>query len=431
METGTDGAVVTARTGDTGETGNAVRRGFGRMRFETEAERFAHYARQRRERPVAQDGDNGFWAVYRYADVQRVLTEHTRFSSQFRAGRQAGLAPVSPEDRDVENQAGALAASLIASDPPRHTQLRNLVNRAFTPRAVLALEATITDLTNELLDAAAPHGRMDVMTDLAEPLPVTVIASLLGIPLDDRERFKRWSDHLVGSSEEVAGGDLDARRRAQEELTDYFRAVIADKRRWPGDDLITALLAAAIDGVSLSEQDLLGFCVLLLIAGHETTTHLIGNGFLTLLEQPAALQRLQRQPELVPSAVEEVLRYRSPVQAMGRLAAVDTVLGGEQIRAGERVIAWLGSANRDEAVFPDPEHFDVARNPNRHLAFGHGVHFCLGAPLARLEGRIVMEALVRRLEAPQQESAGDAEFSLGFIHGLRHLPIRFAAVTAR
>jgi cytochrome P450 len=296
---------------------------------------------------------------------------------------------------------------------------------------VATLEQTIAALAENMLDKVAPLGRMDVMKDLAEPLPVTVIASLLGVPQGDHARLKAWSDHLVGSSEQVAQGDVEARRQAQQELNDYVRDVIAEKRRRPGDDLVSGLLAAEIDGASLSEPELLGFTVLLLIAGHETTTNLIGNGFLTLLEHPEALDRLRRDPGMVASAVEEILRYRSPIQGMVRLVARDTTLAGSTLPAGERAVAWIGSGNRDAAVFPEPERFDIARRPNRHLAFGHGIHFCLGAPLARLEGRIVLDAMLRRLREPGLEPGQAPEFSPGFVHGPRHLRIRFRPETRR
>jgi cytochrome P450 len=402
------------------------RRPLGR-RFADDEERYAHYARQRAQSPVWRDEETGSWHVYRYADVQQVLTNHQAFASHraFGQGDRGGGASDPPPPQRPGPM--LLAESLISSDPPRHTQLRALVNKAFTPRAVAALEPSIRALAREMLDRLAPTGRMDVMADLARPLPVTVIAQLLGIAVEDRAQFQKWSDDLVGSSDAAAEGDPEVRRRAQQALADYFRAVVADKRRRPGDDLISALLAARIDGEALQERELLAFCTLLLIAGHETTTNLIGNGFLCLLQHPEAHARLRADPALAASAVEEVLRFSSPVQALVRRTVKPLRLGGASLPADATVVPWIGSANRDEAVFPEPERFLLTRSPNRHLAFGAGIHFCLGAPLARLEGRLVLQAMVERLRDPELDAQGPLRWSPGFLRGLRRLPVRFRA----
>lgn len=406
-------------------------------RFADDASRYGHYARMRRERPVERDPESGLWHAYRYAEVQEVLGEHTRFSSRTAfAPRPAPGGPGrggGPEAAGVAGPPlGSFADSLINMDPPRHTRLRALVSRAFTPRAVAALEGTVAELARDLLNAVAPLGRMDVIADLAGPLPVIVIAGLLGVPASDRPLFKRWSDLLVGADgpDPAAGGagPGGARAHAQAELVDYFRAAVRDKRRRPGDDVLSALLTAQPDGEDLSDAELFGFCTLLLVAGHETTTNLVGNGFLCLLQHPEAADRLRAEPALVPSAVEEVLRFSSPVQAMFRVAAADTELGGRAIRAGERVAAWIGSANRDESVFAEPERFEPARSPNRHLAFGTGVHFCLGAPLARMEGRIVLGEMLRRLRAPRLDPDEAPEWSPGFVRGVKRFPLRFEAI---
>jgi cytochrome P450 len=370
---------------------------------------FPWYRAMRADVPVARDPERGSVSAFRFDDVARVLSDHATFSSQ-RGPR--GEAP-----------RRALGASIISTDPPRHRELRGLVTQAFTPRAVAQLAPRIADIVRELVDAVAPHGRMDVVDDLAYPLPVTVIAELLGVPVEDRARFKRWSDAVV-----AVGRGARAEADPHGEMEDYFRRTIALRRERPSDDLISALLAAQIDGEQLSELELLGFCTLLLVAGNETTTNLIGNAILCLDEHPDAQERLRASPDLLPAAIEEVLRYRSPVQAMFRTAAVDTRLGDQPVRAGDFVIAWIGSANRDEAQFPEPDRFDVERAPNRHLAFGQGIHFCLGAPLARLEAQIALGALLQRL-GPLRRTPEVALEPLGgiVVFGVRHLPIEFAA----
>src|SRR6185312_4951754 len=289
---------------------------------------FPWYRRMRDEAPVSYDAQRGSWNVFRFEDVKRVLSEYAAFSSNFSGGSGRSDQP--------------LGASLISTDPPRHRQLRSLVTQAFTPRTVARLAPRITAITNELLDAVASKGEMDVIDDLAYPLPVTVIAELLGIPLVDRERFKYWSDQVVGAT---PYHDRDA----QKEMSAYFRWMIEQRRQEPQNDLISALLAAEIEGQHLDEQELLGFCVLLLVAGNETTTNLIGNAVLCFDEHPEAMEQLRAEPALLPDAIEEVLRYRSPIKMMFRVATTDVELGGQQMRAGEGVVAWISSANHDEA----------------------------------------------------------------------------------
>jgi cytochrome P450 len=348
------------------------------------------------------------WNVFRHEDVRTVLSDHSRFSS--RLGRGGG-----PE-------------SLITSDPPRHTQLRGLVNRAFTPRAVAGLQPRIESLAAELLDRAGERGEMDLVADFAEPLPVLVIADMLGIPGQDRARFKRWSDLVVASSDVVLLGEAakapEGYHEAMQAMWAYFRDVIADRRARPGEDLISGLVAAQIDGQGLGEEDILNFCWLLLVAGNITTTNLIANAVLTLLEHPEALARLREDPGLLPGAVEEVLRYRSPVQAMFRTTTEEVRIGRHRIPAGETVVAWIGSANRDAARFHDPDRFDITRSPNPHIAFGHGIHTCLGAPLARLEANLALGALIRRFPRLRRSGAEPLEPVEGFIlHGVKRLPL--------
>ncbi|HJT58134.1 MAG TPA: cytochrome P450, partial [Ktedonobacteraceae bacterium] len=251
------------------------------------------------------------------------------------------------------------------------------------------------------------------------PLPVTVIAELLGVPLADRERFKYWSDQVVGATPHRD-------RDAQMEMSEYFRHMIQQRSREPQNDLISALLAAQIDGQHLSEQELLGFCILLLVAGNETTTNLIGNAVVCLDEHPEAMEQLRAEPALLPDAIEEVLRYRSPVRMMFRLAARDVELDGQQIHAGQGVAAWISSANHDEMQFPDAETFDIRRTPNRHLAFGYGIHFCIGAPLARLESKIALEAMLARFPGLRRKPDMPLEPTGSFVvYGVKHLPVTY------
>ncbi len=362
---------------------------------------FPWYKLMRESAPVYRDPRRGNWSVFSYNDVQRVLSEHSVFSSQF-------------------NESGQpLDASMISIDPPRHRQMRSLVTLAFTPRTIARLEPRISEIVNELLDGVTTRGQMDVINDLSYPLPVIVIAELLGIPLEDRERFKLWSDQFVGAAPS-SGND------PQEEMSDYFKWVIEQRRKEPEDDLISALLAAQIDGKHLTEQELLGFCVLLLVAGNETTMHLIGNAIWCFDDHPAAWAELRANPTLLPDAIEEVLRYRSPVKLMFRITAQDTRIGDKDIPAGTGVTAWIGSADRDEAQFPNAETFDIHRTPNRHLAFGHGIHFCLGAPLARLESKIALGIMLKRFSNIQRDREVELEPVSAFIlHGLKHMPIVF------
>lgn len=371
---------------------------------------FDWYREMRESQPVAFDAARGIWSAFRYDDVRRVLSDYAVFSSE-RGGPGAG-------------GNNPLGASIISTDPPRHRQRRALVTQAFTPRTVTQLEPRIEAIVGELLDAVAGTGEMDLIGDFAYPLPVIVIAELLGIPTEDRAQFKQWSDAIV-SGPHAAGMDG---RNPQAEMAVYFRGLIEQRRREPRNDLISSLLDAQIEGQHLTEMELLGFCILLLVAGNETTTNLIGNAVLCFDEFPDALARVREQPGLLPSAIEEVLRYRSPVQSMFRSVAADTELGGRVVPAGSFMIAWIGSANRDPDQFPDPDRFDVERSPNRHLAFGQGIHFCLGAPLARLEARVALAALLARMPGLRRVSEAPLEpMPSSIVYGVRHLPITFAA----
>jgi cytochrome P450 len=375
------------------------------------------------DHPVAYDEERDLWAVYCYDDVRAILTDHATFSSDFRR-RENPRFPNLPRRNTI-----------ISTDPPLHNQLRGLVSRAFTPRAIASLESRIGEITHDYLDRVVESGQMDLVEDLAYPLPVTVIAEMLGIPVEDRARFKRWSDQVIGgsdlltqdkSSASEADSAADTRLQLMKEMDEYFTEIIAQRRIAPRDDLISGLISAELDGEMLSADDILAFCSLLLIAGNITTTNLIGNAFVCLLERPEEFAPVRAEPELLPSAIEEVLRYQSPVQATIRTTVRDVEFAGATIPTGQTVIAWTGSANRDETKFDCPDRFDIQRQPNPHLSFGMGIHFCLGAPLTRLESRVALRIMFERLRNIQRASIGPLELNRGFIlHGVTSLPLRF------
>lgn len=383
----------------------ATRLEFNPFAPEVHADPYPTYRRMREEDPVHFNTWSGIWFLTRHADCLQFLKD-PRFSAERR--RAEGY---TPPQRDIH-------PSILTLDPPDHTRLRNLVNRAFTPRMVEGLAPRIERLVGELLDAAEPAGGMELISSLAYPLPVTVIAEMLGVPAEDHDRFARWSAVLAASLDPVVD-DVDAVFDARDALFDYFRGIIALRRKDPRDDLLTALL-----GAEMSEQELLSMCNLLLIAGHETTVNLIGNGLLTLFRHPEQLALLRGRPDLMESAVEELLRYDSPVQLTGRVALEDVEWDGRAIKALTPVVSILGAADRDPMVFDDPDVLDLARSPNPHLAFGRGIHFCLGAPLARLEARIAFRQLLERF--PALRLAGEPELRPTIVlRGLSQLPVAF------
>jgi cytochrome P450 len=334
--------------------------------------------------PVWWDPHTGFWNVFRYQDVATVLADHRTFSSDFSS--------VFPDRAELTE------GNIVALDPPRHHQLRSLVSQAFTPRAVADLGPRVARLTEELLDRGQGRGKLELVGDLAHPLPVIVIAELLGVPAEDRPRFKAWADALLEQ------GRVDPNDRAAIEVVaarlrkfhDYLRDHVRERRARPRQDLLTRLVTAEIDGQRLGDQEIVGFATLLLLAGHITTTILLGNALRCLDEHPGAQAALRADPAAIPAAVEEVLRYRSPFARTSRVTTTAVRLGERVIGPEQPVNVWLLSANHDERRFERPDDFVAGRQPNPHLAFGRGVHFCLGAPLARLETTIALGILLRR-----------------------------------
>ena len=355
------------------------------------------YARMREETPVHRqpglDGETPIWFVTRYDDVVALLTDNARFVVDPKlalapAELEAHVAEFAPDERASEN--------LLAKDGEDHRRLRRLVTKAFTPRIVEQLRPRIQQIADDLIDQVEEQGRMELVDDFAFPLPITVIAELLGIPVEDRQRFREWSSNVVMPA--LTPEDREIARRRGDAFIEYLDDLFARRRAEPADDLVSALVQAEDGGDTLSENELSSMVVLLIVAGHETTVSLLASAVKTLLTHPKQLAALRTDPSLMASAVEELLRFDSPVErTITRLVAADTELGGQTFRRGELVIAVLGSANRDSQQFPNADTLDLARPDNRHVGFGRGPHYCLGAPLARLETEIALETLLRRL----------------------------------
>ncbi|MFQ5665407.1 MAG: cytochrome P450 [Candidatus Binatia bacterium] len=352
------------------------------------ADPFGLYARARREHPVFVHEGLPVVSVFRYGDIQRILKDPGTWSNVF------------PPPPGVERRPD-LPPGMLMQDPPEHTRLRGLVNQAFTPRMIRRLEPRIEQIAHELLDDALAQRSVDLVQALTYPLPVIVIAEMIGIPATDREQFKAWSDALV---ENLGAGVLapetpemiEREIRIIDAMRAYFSRLVEERRARPREDLLSGLVASELEGSRLSFDEMLQMLILLLVAGNETTTNLIGNAAIELMRHPDQLARLRAAPELVPSAIEEVLRFCSPVQADVRRVRCSAEIAGQAIEEGKNMLLWLGSANRDEAVFDRPNSFDIARAENQHLAFGFGPHFCLGANLARLEAQVAVRVLLHR-----------------------------------
>ncbi|GCE22142.1 cytochrome P450 [Dictyobacter kobayashii] len=354
------------------------------------------------------------WLVFRYDSVQRVLQEYTTFSNE-----RGGLDPLQKKSSSAFER-----PNMLSMDPPRHRQYRNLAASAFTPRTIAKLEPRIIRIVHALLDRVIDRGEMDVIDDLSYPLSITVIAELLGVPASDQEQFRRWTEDFFQITTPEA-------QQAQQELGSYFQHVLEQHRREPQDDLITALLNAEIDEHKLTDGELISLCSLILLAGNDTTRNLIGNLLLCLDAFPLAMEQIRANPDLIPSAIEETLRFLPSVHTAPRLCIADTELDDQQIKAGQWVMPMLASANRDASYFPDPDVFEINRSPNRHLTFGYGIHFCLGAPLARLESKIAMEILLTRMHDIKRVGNILLQPLVSpVIYGVRHLPITFTRTSA-
>ena len=357
------------------------------------------------------------WLITRHADADAILRDHRSFASDPRVGkltrRQQAMLPLADE------------FTMLILDPPDHTRLRALVSKAFTARAVGALEARLRAVAAELLDAVDDPGGFDLMAAFARPLPIVAIAGMLGVPAGDRDRFRRWSTQRARLLEPtISHRERAIARDASQEFDAYFRAAIAMRRAEPRDDILSALAHAEDGGERLSEREMLNMLRLLLIAGNETATNLIGNGMLALLANPDQLARLRDDPGLIPAAVDELLRFDSPVQATIRRVRADCAVNGFELRARDNVVVLIGAANRDPEAFEEPDRLDVGRAHNPHLSLGRGIHRCLGAPLARLEGRIAFETLLERFARIDLQGRRPTYRNGIMLRGLRSLPLR-------
>jgi cytochrome P450 len=379
------------------------------------------YHELRSTSPVHWDPYLHAWVVTRYADAvhvfQHFLAARTPTPDQLAAIDMAELSPI----------ARVMVRQMLFLDPPDHTRVRTLAARAFTPRRVEVLRGHIQQITNRLLDAVERRGRMDVIADLGAPLPAIVTTEMLGVPSDDWEQLRRWSTdfaEMLGNFQHNPGR-IARVLQSVEEMTVYFQAAVRREAEEPTGGLVNALANAEVDGDRFSEDEVVSNLIVTMVGGLETTTNLIGNGLLSLLRNPGELKRLRQDPELIPSAVEEMLRYESPSQHTARLAPDDLELGGRRIRRRQAVIAFMGAANRDPDRFPDPDRLDLGRQDNRHLAFGWAGHFCFGAPLARMEGQIAFGALLRRFSDLHLEPEPLVwRQNLG-LRGLESLPVSF------
>jgi cytochrome P450 len=381
--------------------------GFDPQSPEFLADPYPSYAWLRAGHGVYHDERSDLWVLSRYADVLNALRDHQTFSSA-RGGGPGGY---------------EIPRMLISTDPPDHTLLRSLVSKAFQPRMVAALEPRIRQIAAELVDAVAERGSFDLVQDLSAPLPIIVIAELLGVEPERRHDFQRWSNAFVGLGDEALTLE---RATSMTQFSSYFAEKIEARRRERRDDLISDLVAAHEDREALSTQDILVFCMLLLVAGNETTTNLLANSALALDRNPEQAARLRAEPSLIPSMIEEALRYDSPVQGFFRRTTRAVEIGGTSLPEDARVGVLYASANRDEEQFPQADRFLIDRSPNNHVAFGYGIHFCLGAPLARLEAKIVWETLLARLPNLRLDpDAPPVRIQNFLLRGLRRLPVLF------
>ena len=379
---------------------------------ETRRNPYPAYALLRSNAPVFNNPKTGLWVALDYDSVKRVLNDHERFSSR-----------IGP------------AFWMIFLDPPKHTKLRALISQAFTPKTIASLEPRILQFCERLLEPLREGDAIDLAADFSAQLPMLVISEMLGLPAGDGPQFWRWNEVILNMSYTIpgganAGGATDAFHAATAEMNHYLGALLAKRRAEPKSDLLTRLLQAELDGERLSQEDILGFFQLLLLAATETTTNLINNAMLCFLDNPGQLEKLRALPGLLPGAIEEVLRYRSPLQWMIRLTRQDVSLHGCTIPAGKVVLAVIGAANRDPKQFPEPDRFDITRDPNPHMAFGHGMHFCLGAALARLEARVALDCLLKKMETFELAGSKGWEPRKGLhVHGPVNLPLRFKTRT--
>ena len=361
--------------------------------------------------PQKEDEGTGFWVITRYDDVVATSLDYESY--------------LSGHGVFVDDSVGGSELMLVNMDAPKHSGLRNLVNKGFTPKMIRRMEPHVRDIASSIIDNVAKKGECDFVVDVAMELPLQVIAELIGIPQEDRHQIAQWSNQMIAVGDPEYSPDMDTATKAAAEVFAYSSNLTTDRRENQKDDLITVLLNAEVDGEKLEDMELNMFFLLLAVAGNETTRNLISGGMLTLFEHPDQWQRLKDDPDLMPAAVEEMLRWISPIMYFRRTASKDTEINGQKIKEGDKVTLWYGSANRDPDQFENANTFDVGRDPNAHVALGAGgPHFCLGASLARLEIRLMFEEIVNRL--PDIRLAGEVSLLRSyFINGFKHMPVEF------
>jgi cytochrome P450 len=416
MSASTDGAISRS-------TGTSALSLYHLLDPEVLANPYPLFRRLRTEDPVHWDAFLHTWVVTRYADVLEVLhtfsAERTHTPEKLNS---MGLAQMSPI-------AQLMVKQMLFMDPPAHTRLRSLASQAFSPARVAVLRSHIREIVNRHLDAVQAKGQMDIIRDLAEPLPGIVTAEMLGVPLGDRHQLKDWSADFAEMLGNFQHNPENAPRmlRTVQDMTAYFRESIRRQKDQPQEGLVHSLMTAEVDGDRLTEEEVVANSIVTMVGGQETTTNLIGNGVLSLLRNPAEMKRLREDISLIPEAIEEMLRYESPSQHTGRLAPADVQLGGRAIHKGQAVMAVMAAANRDPQRFPDPDRFDIGRKDNRHLAFGYAAHFCFGAALARVEGQEALEGILLRLPDLDLEPGRLIWRNNLGLRGLTALPVRFHA----
>jgi cytochrome P450 len=379
------------------------------------------YAQMRETDPIRYDDSRDVWDLFGYADIDEVLDDTETFSSDPTVAADVDLPP--------EDERSPVFETMLLSDPPDHDRLRGVVEDWFRPRALAERQSRIETIAENLVDDVIEAGEMDLIDEFAAPLPIIVIAELLGVPSEDRAQFRRWSETLIETPVDRSEAALEEFRQRQERATDdlieYFETKLDERRADPREDLLSVIIHAEDEGETLSHEEAVGLCLLLLVAGNITTTNLIGNAMRCLTAHPDELARLDGDLNLLPTAIEEVLRYRSPVQALARVATRDAEIDGHQIDRGDLITLWLGSANRDPEAFEAPEAFRVDRTPNPHLGFGRGTHYCMGAPLARLEANVGLTELFSRVTDIERAPTELEPVRSAFIYGVRSFPVTF------
>lgn len=400
---------------------------FNPMSPEFQANPYQYYRVLHASMPMFFWEQANMWFFSRYEDCVSVLKDN-RFGHEYTAVLTPEEIASIPQATDEQRPLMEMQTNwMLLRNPPNHTRLKMLVHKAFTPRMIERLRSHIQDITDDLLNKVQDTGKMDLVEDLAFPLPITVIAELLGIPIEDRELLRSWSRDLAITLELIE--DPEPYNRAAKvtvQISDYLRKLVAERRKQPREDLISALVAAEEAGDKLTEAEMISNIILLLIAGHETTVNLISNGTLALLHNPDQFEKLKNDPTLVKNAVEEMLRYDSPVQLTSRIAMQDIEFNGQHIKRAQQVATLLGAANRDALMFADPDTLDITRsNAGQHIGFGNGIHYCLGAPLARMEAEIAFSTMLRRLPSLSLTDEAPTYRETYVLRGLKHLPIAF------